>query len=114
MATNYRNALSLTQDGDSFTLDSANGYISCDEEGWYAIHLDGTLGASTTVTPYIRFQGGSNWNQLDVPNTSNQTQFVMPTHGRYILVPGRVELKFVVASFTGSSDLLARRTKVAR
>lgn len=109
-----RGRLAITEDGDTITLDSANGYLACDEEGWYAIHAEGTFGGSTTLTPYIRFQGASEWHQIDVPNTSDQTQFVMPTHGKAVVVPGRTEIKIVTASYSGSSDLVVRRTKVSR
>lgn len=108
-----RATLSITADGDSYSASGDAGLIHCEFEGFYAIFYEGTLGGSTTITPYIAFGDSRKWHQLDVPNSSDQTQFVIPTHGNGVIVPGNSVLKFVTANYSGSSSLKVRRIRVA-
>ena len=105
--------IELTQDGDTVSLLGASGTLDLDYEGFYAIQLEGTLGASTTVTPYIKFRSAGSYDLPDAPGFTDGTKLVIPTHGKHFICVGNTKVKFVVANYSGSSDLVITRTRVA-
>lgn len=105
--------IALTADGDTETLLGASGVMDLDYEGFYAIQLEGTLGGSTTVTPYIKFGSAGEYDQPDAPGFTDGTKLVLPTHGKHFICVGNTKLKFVVANYSGSSNLVITRTRVA-
>lgn len=110
---NTQSSISLTENGDTVSLYGESGWIDLEFEGIYAIQLEGTLGGSTTVTPWIKFGSSGSYDQPDAPGFTDGTKFVMPTHGKHFLIPGNTRVKFVVADYSGSSNLKVTRTKVA-
>lgn len=105
--------VSLAANGDSLELQEAAGLLSLDFEGWYYIGIEGTLGASTTVTPWIRPKGMNVWDKLENPKNTDDIVF-NATSRRIYLVPGNCEVKFVVANYSGSSNVVARRIRAAK
>jgi len=98
----------LAANGDSIDQANKAGLLTLDYPGRYYIVLEGTLGGSTTVTPWIRPKGCGIFDQIEHSRTGDPIVFNASSR-RMHLVPGNCELKFVVANYSGSSNVVARR-----
>lgn len=105
--------VSLAANGDSVNQENGRGILSLDYEGWYYLVVEGTLGGSTTVTPFIRPKGSSVWDNIDRYGTTSNLVFNSSSR-RVVLVPGNCEIKLVVANYSGSSSVVARRIRATK
>lgn len=105
--------VALTENGDSLSLQGNKGLLELEYEGWYYLVIEGTFGTSTTVTPHISPIGTSVYDLMDHPKDAGTIAFDKDTR-RMFLVPGNCNIKFVVADYSGSSNLLARRIRAAK
>lgn len=103
----------LAATGDSFTIQGNKGLLSLDYEGWYYLVLEGTLGGSTTVTPHMQPRGAAVYDLIEHQKSSGTVVFNSSSR-RIFLVPGNCDIKLVVATYTGSSNLVARRIRAAK
>ena len=105
--------VTLGENGDSLSLQGNSGVLSLDYEGWYYLILEGTLGGSTTVTPYIQPNGANVYDLMEISGSTDTIEFNSSSRRIYIC-PGNCTVKFVVASYSGSSNLVARRIRAAK
>lgn len=100
-------------DTDSLANQGNKGLLSLDYEGWYYLVLEGTLGGSTTVTPYIQPRGANVYDLIEHQKSAGTLLFNTSSR-RVFLVPGNCDIKFIVATYAGSSNLVARRIRAAK
>jgi hypothetical protein len=105
--------VTLAGNYDSLTELGARGVLDLDWEGWYYIAIEGTLGASTVIVPWIQPNGANIYDKIEHPRTGDDTEFTVDSR-KIILVPGNSTVKFVVTDYSGSSNVVARRIRAAK